>query len=126
MFRIRSAPGAKIRKVPAFVPDSFAAFGSTDDMERITWVNSQVAVLAFTRDTLDRTKQAALGGSWNNNALTISADVSYTASRNELLFSGLTLGSTAENFTHALATARRAITSSLMHCRVGSVASACR
>jgi iron complex outermembrane recepter protein len=88
----------------AFVPGSAAVFDGTDDMERITWVDSQVAVLAFARDTLDRTRQAAIGGNWRRDAVTISADVSYTDSRNELLFSGLTLASTAANFTHDLAT----------------------
>jgi iron complex outermembrane receptor protein len=89
---------------PAFVPGSAAVFPGTNDVSHITWMNAPVSILSFARDTLDRTKQAAVGGRWTGKALTLKSDVSYTQSSNTLFFSGLTLGGTAANFTQDLST----------------------
>lgn len=89
---------------PAFVAGSPALFPGTNDLNRITWANAPVSVLSFARDTLDQTKQAAVGGIWTGGALTLKSDVSYTQSSSTLFFSGLTLGGTAANFTQDLST----------------------
>lgn len=87
---------------PTFVAGSPTLFPGTNDLRSITWTNTPLSVLTFARDTVDWTKQAAVGGSWTNKALTISSDLSYTESYNSLFFSNLTLSSTAANFTQDL------------------------
>lgn len=84
---------------PTFVAGSPVTFSGTNDLESITWTNAPISVLSFARDTLDQTSQAAMGGSWKGDALTLKTDVSYTKSYNSLFFSGLNLGSTAASFT---------------------------
>lgn len=93
-----------IQAAPTFVAGSPALFPGTNDLQRITWVNAPVSILGFARDTFDRTKQAAVGGVWTGEALTLKSDVSYTQSTNTLFFSGLTLGGIAANFTQDFAT----------------------
>jgi TonB-dependent receptor len=83
-----------------FVPGSAAVFPGTNDLARITWTNAPISILSFARDTVDRTKQAAIGGSWTRGALTLRTDVSYTDSFNNLFFSGPFFAGTAANFTH--------------------------
>ncbi|MDO8699326.1 MAG: TonB-dependent receptor [Rhodoferax sp.] len=90
---------------PTAVPGSVALVPGTNDLSRITWANAPVSILSFARDTLDRTQQAALGGVWTGQALTLKSDVSYTQSSNTLFFSGLTMGGAAANFTQDLSTA---------------------
>ncbi len=91
-----------VQAAPAAVPGSVALFPGTNDVSRITWANAPVSVLSFARDTLDRTQQAAVGGVWTGQALTLKSDVSYTQSSNSLFFSGVTMGGTAANFTQDL------------------------
>lgn len=87
---------------PTFVAGSPSVFSGTNDLRSITWTNTPLSVLTFARDTVDWTKQAAVGGSWTDKALIISSDVSYTESYNSLFFSNLTLSGTAANFRHDL------------------------
>ena len=93
-----------VQASPTFVPGSAALFPGTNDVSHITWMNAPVSIVSFARDTLDRTKQAAVGGVWSGKALTLKSDVSYTQSSSTLFFSGLTLGGTAANFTQDLST----------------------
>jgi len=93
-----------VQAAPSAVPGSVALFPGTSDVSRITWANAPVSILSFARDTLDRTQQAAVGGVWTGQALTLKSDVSYTQSSNSLFFSGVTLGGTAANFTQDLST----------------------
>jgi TonB-dependent receptor len=86
----------------SFDPSSVVLFPGTHDVERITWTNVPVSILSFARDTIDRTRQVAAGGSWARDALRLSADVSYTHSLNRLFFSGPTLAGTAARFTQDL------------------------
>lgn len=86
----------------AFVPGSVALFPGTNDLQRITWTNAPVSILSFARDTVDRTKQLALGTRWRGERLEIDADASHTASRNHLYFAGPILAATAAQFTHDL------------------------
>jgi TonB-dependent receptor len=90
---------------PSFVAGSPVLFPGTNDLQSITWVNAPVTILSFARDTLDRTKQAAVGAVWSADALTLKSDVSYTQSRNTLFFSGISLGATAANFSQDLSSA---------------------
>ena len=89
---------------PTFAAGSPVLFPGTNDLQRITWTDAPVSILSFARDTVDRTSQLALGGSWTGEALTLKADLSRTRSTNTLFFSGLSLGATAANFTHDLST----------------------
>jgi len=84
---------------PTFVAGSPTLFPGTNDLKSITWTNAPISVLSFARDTVDRTSQAAVGGTWTGQDLTLKADASYTKSHNYLFFSGLTLNGTAANFT---------------------------
>lgn len=86
-----------------FDPASVLLFPGTNDVQRITWTQVPVSVLSFARDTVDRTSQFAAGGSWVQDELRISADLSHTRSMNQLFFSGPSLGGTVARFTHDLA-----------------------
>lgn len=87
---------------PTFAAGSPALFPDTNDLKSITWTNAPVSVLSFARDTVDRTAQAAVGGRWTRDNLTLKADLSHTTSYNHLFFSGPTLATTAANFTQDL------------------------
>ncbi|WP_280154792.1 TonB-dependent receptor [Piscinibacter sp. XHJ-5] len=87
---------------PAFVPGSVTLFPGTDDLRSITWTQVPMSILSFARDTVDRTRQAAVGGIWTRDALTLKADLSRTTSFNHLFFSGPFLAATAGEFTHDL------------------------
>ena len=80
---------------PAFVPGSPVLFPGTNDLQSIIWTNAPVTSVGATRNTLDRTIQAAAGGIWTADALTLKSDLSYTKSHNNLFYSALTLGGTA-------------------------------
>ena len=86
-----------------FDPASVVLFPGTQDVQRITWTNVPVSILGFARDTVDRTRQFAAGGSWTTGDLRLSADLSHTRSFNNLFFSGPTMAGTAARFTHDLA-----------------------
>lgn len=87
---------------PTFVAGSPTPFAGTNDLKSITWTDAPVSILSFARDTVDRTKQAAIGGKWISDALTLKADLSYTESYNDLFFSGPFLAGTAARLTHDL------------------------
>ncbi len=85
-----------------FVPGSPKLFPNTNDLQSISWLNAPVSVLGFARDTVDRTKQAAIGGSWNKDALTLKTDLSYTKSFNNLFYSGPVMNGTVAQFNQDL------------------------
>jgi len=87
---------------PTFVAGSPTLFAGTRDLKSITWTNAPLSILSFARDTVDRIKQAAVGGAWTREALTLKADLSYTESENRLFFSGPFLAGTAASFSHDL------------------------
>jgi len=87
---------------PTFIAGSPTLFPGTNDLKSITWTNAPVSVLSFARDTVDRTAQAAVGGKWRHDNLTLKTDLSYTSSYNNLFFSGPSLATTAANFTQDL------------------------
>lgn len=89
---------------PTFLAGSPTLFPGTNDLRSITWTNAPLSVLSFARDTVDRNKQAAIGGRWRRDALTLKADVSHTSSFNNLFFSGPALAGRAANFSHDLST----------------------
>lgn len=78
-----------------FAGGSAALFPGTSNLQSVTWTNAPVSILSFARDTADRDGQAAVGGTWTGESLTLSADASYSRSSNTLLFSGIGLGATA-------------------------------
>lgn len=85
-----------------FVPGSVNLFPGTNDLRSITWTNAPVSILSFARDTVDRTRQFAVGGVWSLRALTLKADLSHTQSHNDLYFAGPVLSGTAGTFTQYL------------------------
>jgi TonB-dependent receptor len=85
-----------------FDPASVVLFPGTHDVQHITWTQAPVSILSFARDTIDRTRQLAAGGSWTAGRLRLSADLAHTRSLNRLFFSGPTLAGTAARFTHDL------------------------
>lgn len=85
-----------------FVPGSLQLFPGSDSVQRITWTDAPVSVLSFARDTVDRTRQFALGGRWSDERWRVDADLSLTKSFNHLFFSGPFFGARAAQFTHDL------------------------
>ncbi|MBT0961756.1 TonB-dependent receptor [Denitromonas iodatirespirans] len=83
----------------SFVPGSAVLFPGTDDLQSITWTNAALSQLSFIRDTLDRTQQAAVGGSWTGKSASVRADLSYTKSINRLVFFGPFLSGTVAQFS---------------------------
>ena len=75
----------------------------TRDIQAVTWSNAPITTVGATRDTIDRTSQMALGGSWRGDNLTVRTDLSYTKSHNYLLYSALTLNGTAASLSQDLA-----------------------
>ena len=86
-----------------FDPASVVLAPGSQDVQRITWTQVPVSILNFARDTVDRTRQLAAGGTWSTSGVRISADLSHTRSYNELFFSGPTLAAKADRFTQDLA-----------------------
>ncbi len=86
----------------AFEAGSLARFAGSDDARRVTWLNAPVSLLNFARDTVDRTRQLALGGRWAGAQWQLDADLSHTSSFNHLFFSGPFLAASAARFTHDL------------------------
>lgn len=85
-----------------FVPGSVALFDGASDLRRITWTNAPVSLLSFARDTLDRTRQMAMGGRHEGERWRWSADLSHTKSINRLFFSGPIHAATVAEFHHDL------------------------
>ncbi len=85
-----------------FVEGSQRLFPGSNDIERITWTDTNVSVLSFIRDTEDKTIQTALGGIWQVDNMTLKSDLSYTRSENSLVFTGPILATTAARFTQDL------------------------
>lgn len=85
-----------------FTAGSPSVFPGTNDLQSISWTNAPISILSFARDTVDRTQQGAFGGSWNKDALTLKADLSYTKSFNNLFFSGPVMSGTAATFNQDL------------------------
>jgi iron complex outermembrane recepter protein len=83
---------------------NIVVFPSTNDASSVTWDNATVSTTGQSRDTIDRNTQVALGGSWIGDALTLSTDLSYTHSDNNLKYSALNLSDAAvTGFTHNVA-----------------------
>jgi len=86
------------------VAGSAQLFPGTRDVQRITWTNAPISILSFARDTIDRTRSAALGGQWRDDATTVKVDLSHARAFNQLFFSGPTLSGTAATFTQDVST----------------------
>jgi TonB-dependent receptor len=85
-----------------FVPGSVALFPGTSDLRSITWTHAPFSVLSFARDTVDRTRQFALGARYRIEPFTLGGDASYTKSMNHLFFSGPFFGGRVAQFAHDL------------------------
>ncbi|CAN7533827.1 TonB-dependent receptor [Pseudoduganella sp. LjRoot289] len=76
---------------PAFVPGSVSLFDGSSDVSRVSWLGAPASILSFARDTVDRNRALAVGGSWQSGALRLKADLSHSAGHNALYFAGPTL-----------------------------------
>lgn len=85
-----------------FVAGSPVLFPGTNDLQSIIWNNASTTTVGAARDTLDKTSQFAVGGTWKDTALTLKSDLSYTQSYNNLMYSAITLGGTATTLTQDL------------------------
>lgn len=83
-------------------PASVRLFPGTQDVQRVTWLNAPVSVLSFARDTVDRTRQFALGAIWKPANWELKLDASTTHAFNHLYFAGPFMATTAPRFTHDL------------------------
>ncbi|HEY8157219.1 MAG TPA: TonB-dependent receptor [Methylobacter sp.] len=79
----------------SFDAASVSLFPGSRDVQSMTWTNPGISNWGSARDTLDRTSQLAVGGSWNRGALTLKSDLSYTQSHNNLFYSVITRNGTA-------------------------------
>ncbi len=86
----------------SFVAGSAELIPGSDDLRRITWTNAPVSILSFARDTFDRSRQGAVGASWQGDKATLQADLSYTSGESGLFFSGPFMAATAARFSHDL------------------------
>jgi len=84
---------------PTFVAGSPALFDGSNYLQRISWTNAPLSLLSFARDTVDRSRQLAVGGSWRSGDLALQADLSRTTSFNYLFFSGPIVAGTAVQFS---------------------------
>jgi TonB-dependent receptor len=89
----------------SFDPASLRLFPGTQDVQHITWLDAPVSALSFARDTVDRTRQFALGGSWRPAGdWEVELDASTTRATNDFYFAGPFMATTAPRFTHDLST----------------------
>jgi TonB-dependent receptor len=91
---------ANVGTSTTFTAGSPVLFPGSNDLQSITWTNSDLSTLSFARDVKDRLSQVALGSSWKGDNLDINADLNYSESINSLFFSGFLLGTTAPLFSH--------------------------
>ncbi|HJV62214.1 MAG TPA: TonB-dependent receptor [Albitalea sp.] len=97
-FQINASPGTGV------VPGSVVLFPGTADVQHIAWTQAPMSILSFARDTVDRSRQAALSARWSSPRTALSADLSSTRSLDRLFFSGPTLAATAAQFTQDVST----------------------
>lgn len=88
-------------------PATFAAgspvlFPGTNNLQSIVWNNATLTTVGAARDTQDKTTQFAVGGTWTGAALTLTSDLSYAKSHNDLAYSTITLTGTAATLTQDL------------------------
>lgn len=86
-----------------FQPGSPTLFPGTNHLQGITWTNAAATAVGAARDTLDRTSQVAAGAVWSGTSLTVKGDLSHTRSHNQLYYSALTLGGTANSLLQSQA-----------------------
>lgn len=94
----------------SFAANNVSLFPGTGDVQNLTWSNPTVSNWGSARDTLDRTSQLALGGSWNRDALTLKTDLSYTESHNNLFYSVITRDGSAGSLTQNVASLNNTLT----------------
>ena len=92
-YQMNAAAGASA------VPGSVSLFPGTPYLQSVAWLNSSLSILAFARDTVNRDRQLAVGGSWRSGGLTVKADLSRTTGYQNLFFSGTGLAATAPRFS---------------------------
>ncbi|RFP09263.1 MULTISPECIES: TonB-dependent receptor [unclassified Duganella] len=95
---------------PSFAPGSVTLFDGTSDVSGINWTGASASILSFARDTVDRNRSLAVGGSWRGGALRLKADLSHSDSHNALYFAGPTLTGSALTLRTDLAGPQPAVT----------------
>lgn len=81
------------------LPGSVSLFPGTSYLQSVTWINSSLSILSFARDTVNRDRQLAVGGSWRSGKLSLKADLSRTTAFQNLVFSGTGVAATAPQFS---------------------------
>jgi iron complex outermembrane receptor protein len=88
----------------AVVPGSVTLFPGTQDVSQATYVNPRLIAGGTERDTLDENKSIGLNGKWQNGNVTVTGDLAYTKSRNDLFYTELDLFTTVPAFTQTVST----------------------
>lgn len=83
----------------SFVPGSVSLFSGTPYLQGVTWTQAPLSILSFARDTINRDRQLAAGGSWRSGSLGVKADLSRTTAYQNLVLSGSTVAGTAPHFS---------------------------
>ncbi|HEX8964302.1 MAG TPA: TonB-dependent receptor, partial [Rhodocyclaceae bacterium] len=94
-----------------FADTKAAAIGSlalapgAADAQGVGWSNAAITTAGAARNTIDRIGQFAVGGSWYRRETTVKADLSYTKSHNNLMYSALALSGASTGLSQDLAPA---------------------
>jgi len=88
----------------ALLAGSLTLFPGTSDVQQATYLNQIITASGTERDTQDENKQIALNGRWSTGGFTLTGDVAYTHSTNDLYYTELDLITHAPTFTQYLNT----------------------
>lgn len=86
------------------VAGSTSLFPGTQDVSQASYTNPRLIAGGTERDTLDENKSIGLNARWNVSGVTVTGDVAYTKSKNDLYYTELDLITNIPTFTQNAAT----------------------
>ena len=81
------------------IAGSVTLFSGTSDVSQVSYANPRLTAGGTERDTLDENKTIALNAKWNLHGVTVTGDVAYTKSKNDLFYTELDLFTNIPVFT---------------------------
>jgi len=84
------------------VAGSTTLFDGTQDVSQASYTNPRLIAGGTERDTLDENKSIGINAKWNVKGVTVTGDVNYTKSRNDLYYTELDLFTNIPTFTQVL------------------------
>ena len=86
------------------IAGSVTLFSGTSDVSQVSYANPRLTAGGTERDTLDENKTIALNAKWNLHGVTVTGDVAYTKSKNDLFYTELDLFTNIPVFTQRAGT----------------------